>query len=180
MNSITSTSTGISKVCLGGSWRNEQRGLGSPQKNRSVHTPERPPLPQEWFSGRDGGSGFYRPKSSSPSCRRGDRTLPTEPEMGKNRDSKPPQTEKRLQTAHRFQYFPNIRTFPQSGCSSRADSARSRSVFLSILTNQVPTAMRTNVFKHHFYNTRVKAATALPLEMGFFRDSEHSCEFAVG
>lgn len=134
---------------------------------------ERPPLPQV-FRERNGGFGFYLPKSSSPSCGAG--TGP--PRWGKTA----------IQTSPNRETAPDRPALPlfakhshasQSGRSPRAHSAPSRRVS-SVLTAQIPTPTHTKVLKHHFDNTRVKAATAIPLEMGLFRDSEHSREFAVG
>lgn len=78
---------------------------------------------------------------------------------------------------------------PQAGNSLRRGHrclpgalTRKRSfVWLEILTKpgQVPTSTHVNVFKHHFYNTRVKAVTAIPPErfQGF---RAQLCTLAVG
>lgn len=71
---------------------------------------------------------------------------------------------------HAFSRAPHLEVH-QCGCSyfpGAATLQRSTKLLRFEFLYQVPTSMHINVFKHHLYNTRVKAVTAIPLER--FRD----------
>lgn len=105
------------------------------------------------FEGHNGSAGVFQSSSSCP-------ILPRAANVKSPRMERSPFNSPQGYRLPIFQTAPHLEVH-QCGCSyfpGIATLQRSTKEFFY----QVPTSMHVNVFKHHLYNTRVKAVTAIP------------------
>lgn len=163
----------LHEICSNDSWRNEEPESVFLQKNNpqtlsSEHTRAATTLWGRILGRETADLDFtcqYSGRISPPSPQ----TAPHRPQPRKIRSAcqwKPPNpgTAPDFPLVELFPNYLHICQLPNVAAVTTSSSNSKCLVCLGSLTDsdQVPTSTHKNVFQHHFYNTRVKAVTAIP------------------